>query len=74
MDPEVVSAAKKLAQEKQTSISSILENYLARLTNIRKESGRPEPSKFLRQIPAKKPTFPYDKKSDDQWLEENLKL
>ena len=72
MDPEVVATAKKMAMEMKISISRLLEDYLRELTSSNEGSKKYEPSKFLKQIPAKEPSYPYDNKSDDQWLQENL--
>ena len=64
--------ARKMAKERKISISALLEDYLRKLTSSKEDPKKYEASKFLRQIPAKEPSYPYDKKSDDQWLEENL--
>jgi len=71
VDPDVVVAARKIAKEMGISISALIEGYLRKLT-VSNENPEYNASEFLEQIPAKEPSFPYDNKSDDQWLGETL--
>jgi len=72
IDPDVLLEARKMAKEMKVSISSLLEDYLRKLVGSKEGTRNYKPSSFLKQIPAKEPSFPYDDKTDDQWLEENL--
>jgi len=72
IDPDVLLEARKMAKEMKVSISSLLEDYLRKLVGSKEDTRIYKPSSFLKQIPAKEPSFPYDDKTDDQWLEENL--
>jgi len=72
IDPEVLVMAKQRAKEMKISISALLEDYLRTLTKSGENTRKYKASKFLKQIPAKEPSFPYDSKTDDQWLGENL--
>lgn len=72
IDPDVLAGAKKFSKEMKVSISSLLEDYLKKLISSDKDLKNYEASSFLKQIPAKEPSYPYDDKTDDQWLEENL--
>lgn len=72
VDPEVLSEARKVAKELKVSISALLEDYLRKFIRSEKDIKNYKPSSFLSQIPAKEPSYPYDDKTDDQWLEENL--
>lgn len=72
IDPDVLLEARKMAKEMKVSISSLLEDYLRKLVGSKNVTRNYKPSSFLKQIPAKEPSFPYDNKTDDQWLEENL--
>jgi post-segregation antitoxin (ccd killing protein) len=72
VDPEVLLEARKVAKEMKVSISALLEDYLRKFIRSKEDIKNYKPSNFLSQIPAKEPSYPYDDKSDDQWLEENL--
>ena len=66
----LVKKAKAFARLNKTSLSGILERYLRSLLDEKEIS----PSDFLLNIPAKKPSYPTDSKTDDQWLQENLEI
>ena len=69
IESELIRKAKIFASLNETSVSGILEGYLKSLLGEKELS----PSEFLLSIPAKKPSYPIDNKSDDEWLQENLK-
>jgi hypothetical protein len=70
----VVAVAKLKASQMHTSLSALLESYLRKFTSSDKlNDSQLKASQFLKQIPAKKPAYPFDDQTDDQWLAENLK-
>ncbi len=71
IDSEILKLAKEFAASRRISLSFLLENYLS---GFIKQSPKYKPSKYVKQIPAKEPSYPEYKKNDDKWLEENLNI
>ena len=70
IESELIKKAKDFAVRNGTSLSGILEGHLKSLLSEKELS----PSDFLLNIPAKKPSYPIDNQTDEEWLQENLEI